>query len=119
VGVNEGDAVPPGDAPDIEQPTRLGGLGVEHHLRLSGELTAANVRLFETTVRIAVQASPRVIVIDLRGIDLIDDHGRTALMKAHLRAKQRGHVIKFVPADHEVVREIIGFTDPEGPDPSV
>jgi anti-anti-sigma factor len=87
-----------------------GALGIDYNLRLSGELTQATVGRFEKAIRGALEASPQEIVVDLTGIDSIDDTGLTALLKAHLRSRQRGRPIKFVPSDHEVVKQVVAVT---------
>lgn len=65
---------------------------------------------FEKAVRAALQASTREVVVDLADIDLIDDTGLTALLKAHLRARQHGLPLKLVPADHEAVKQVVAIT---------
>jgi anti-anti-sigma factor len=79
-------------------------------LRLSGELVRATVRDFEKALRLALQASPREIVVDMTGINHIDETGMTALLKAHLRSRQRGLPIRFVPEDHEAVKQLVAVT---------
>jgi anti-anti-sigma factor len=103
--------VPRRDVDETEHPTRSGGtLEVDYQLRLFGELNETTVGGFEKAIRAALQASPREIVVDLTGIDLIDDAGLTALLKAHLRGRQHGRPIKFVPSDHEAVRQVVAIT---------
>jgi anti-anti-sigma factor len=68
------------------------------------------VRNFENAIRLALQASPREIVVDMTGVDRIDETGLTALLKAHLRSRQHGLPIRFVPADHEAVRQLVTVT---------
>ena len=83
---------------------------VDLGLRLSGELVRGTVRNFENAIRLALQASPREIVVDMTGVDRIDETGLTALLKAHLRSRQHGLPIRFVPADHEAVRQLVTVT---------
>ena len=98
-------------ADETENPARSAGqLDIDLRLRLSGELTGMTVGRFERAVRAALQTSPRGIVVDLTDLDTIDETGRTALLKAHLRSRQRGLPIEFVPADHETVRQVAAFT---------
>lgn len=68
------------------------------------------MRDFEKAIRLALQASPREVVVDMTAVDRVDDAGLTALLKAHLRSRQRGLPIRFVPADHEVVQQLVGVT---------
>jgi anti-anti-sigma regulatory factor len=68
------------------------------------------VRDFEKAMRLALQASAREIVVDLTGVDRVDDEGLTALLKAHLRSRQRGLPIRFVPADHQAVKQVAAVT---------
>jgi anti-anti-sigma factor len=103
--------VPIRDPHDTEQSVPSGeALRIDYTLRLSGELTQATVGRFEKAIRAALDASPREIVVDLTGIDSIDDTGLTALLKAHLRSRQRGRPITFVPSDHEVVKQVVAVT---------
>jgi anti-anti-sigma factor len=103
--------VPTRDTHETEHSTHPGGaLGIDHRIRLSGELTQATVGNFEKAIRAAVQGSPREIVVDLTGIDLIDETGLTALLKAHLRSRRHGLPITFVPSDHEAVRQVVALT---------
>ena len=99
------------DPHDTEQSVPSGeALRIDCTLRLSGELTQATVGRFEKAIRGALEASPREIVVDLTGIDSIDDTGLTSLLKAHLRSRQRGRPITFVPSDHEVVKQVVAVT---------
>ena len=62
------DALPQEDTLETEQHARSDGrLAVDHCLRPSGELTQATVRDSEKVLRVAPQASPRKIVVDLNG----------------------------------------------------
>lgn len=85
-------------------------LGMEFCLRLSGELAGAGVGNLEKALRAALQASPTEIVVDLSGVELVDEAGLTALLKAHLRSRQRGLPIRFEPSDHEAVRQLEAVT---------
>jgi anti-sigma B factor antagonist len=85
-------------------------LVIDFSLRLSGRLDAATVGRFEKAIRTALESSPREIVVDLTGVDFIDPTGQTALLKAHLRSRQRGLPIKFVPSDHEAVKQLVAVT---------
>jgi anti-anti-sigma factor len=97
--------------PQAEHYASPGGtLGIDQRLRLSGELTQATAGDFENATRAALQGSPRELVVDLTDVDLIDDAGLTALMKAHLRSRRRGVPLKFVPAEHEAVRQVVAIT---------
>jgi anti-anti-sigma factor len=88
-------------------------LVIDLSLHLSGKLVEATVGEFEKVIRTALQASPREIVVDLAGIDLVDPTGQTALLKAHLRSRQHGHPIRFVPSEHEMVRQLAALTGTE------
>ena len=68
------------------------------------------MRDFEKLIRLALQASPREIVVDMTGVDRIDESGLTALLKAHLRSRQHGLPIRFVPADHQAVKQLVAVT---------
>jgi anti-anti-sigma regulatory factor len=46
---------------------------------LSGELSQVTASKFEKAIRLALYASPQEVVVDLAGIDLIDDAWLTAL----------------------------------------
>jgi anti-anti-sigma factor len=85
-------------------------LEIDLSLHLSGRLVAATVGKFEKAVRVALRVAPPEIVVDLTGIDFVDPAGQTALLKAHLRGRQRGHPIRFVPAEHEMVRQLAAVT---------
>jgi anti-anti-sigma factor len=85
-------------------------LEVEFCLRLSGSLVHATVKNFEKAIRVALQASPREVVVDLTGVERIDDSGLTALLKSHLRSRQRGLPIRFVPSDHQAVKQLAAVT---------
>jgi anti-anti-sigma regulatory factor len=73
-------------------------------------LTQSTVSEFEKATRAALQAGPRELIVDVTEIDLIDDAGLTALLKAHLRSRRRGVPLKFVPAQHEAVRQVVAVT---------
>lgn len=88
-------------------------LEIDHCLRLSGELTHATVRDFDKAIGAAFQASPQEIVIDLAGLDQIDEAGLTALLKAHLRSRRHGLPIKFVPEEHAAVKQVVAVTGTE------
>jgi anti-anti-sigma factor len=105
------DALTPPDARESDSPTQSGEtLEIDLGVRLSGELVRATVREFENAIRLALQASPRAIVVDMTGIDRIDEAGLTALLKAHLRSRQRGLPIRFIPSDHEAVKQVAAVT---------
>jgi anti-anti-sigma factor len=94
-----------------EHPIRShAALEIDYRLRLSGELTQSTVAEFEKATRAALQAGPRELIVDVTEIDLIDDAGLTALLKAHLRSRRRGVPLKFVPAQHEAVRQVVAVT---------
>jgi anti-anti-sigma factor len=106
--------VPRKEARETEHPAQPGGaLELDLTLRLSGELAGARVAEFEKALRMALQTSPREIVVDLTAVDRIDDTGLTALLKAHLRSRQRGLAMRFVPADHEAVKQLVAVTGSE------
>jgi anti-anti-sigma factor len=90
-----------------------GAVEIDYCLRLSGELVQGSVGQFEKAIRAALKASPREIVVDLTGVDSIDETGLTALLKAHLRSRQLGLRIRFVPSDHEAVRQVVTVTGTE------
>jgi anti-anti-sigma regulatory factor len=99
--------VVPQDANQTERSASSGGaLDVDHRLTLSGELVQATVGGFDRAIRAALKCSPREIVVDLTEVGLIDEAGLTALLKTHLRGRQRGLPIRFVPSDHEAVRQL-------------
>jgi anti-anti-sigma factor len=103
--------VPNRETNGIEHSPGSGGaLEVEHCIRLFGELTEATVREFEKALTLALQTSSREIVVDLTAIESVDDTGLTALLKAHLRSRQHGLPIKFVPSDHAAVRQVVAVT---------
>jgi anti-anti-sigma factor len=85
-------------------------LEVDYCLRLTGSLVGATVKDFEKAIRAALQASPREVVVDLTALERIDDTGLTALLKAHLRSRQHGLPIRFVPSDHQAVRQLVAVT---------
>jgi anti-anti-sigma factor len=108
------DEVPRKAADETHHPARSDAdLEIDHGLRLTGELSASSVAGFERAIRAILQTSPRSIVVDLTDLDSIDDSGMTALLKAHLRSRQRGRAIKFIPADHEAVKQVAAFTGSE------
>ena len=90
-----------------------GTLKIDHSLRLSGQLTQATVQAFDKAIRLALQSSPREIVVDLTGVDHIDEAGMTALLRAHLRSRRQGLPLKFVPEEHTAVRQVIAVTGTE------
>lgn len=101
-------------ADETHQPARSDAeLDIDHRLRLTGELSASSVARFERAIRAILQTSPRSIVVDLTDLDSIDETGMTALLKAHLRSRQHGRPIEFVPADHEAVKQVAAFTGSE------
>jgi anti-anti-sigma factor len=102
--------VPRRDPPAEQYASPGGALGIDQRLSLSGELTQATAGNFENATRAALHASPRELVVDLTDVDLIDDAGLTALMKTHLRSRRRGVPLKFVPAEHEAVRQVVAIT---------
>jgi anti-sigma B factor antagonist len=83
---------------------------IEFRVRVSGRLDASSVPAFEKALRAALQGSPRSIVVDLSDVELIDHAGLTALLKTHLRGRQRGLPIELVPSDHEAVRQVAALT---------
>ena len=97
----------PGDARKTESGEAL---EVDYCLRLTGSLVSATVKDFEKQIRLALQASPREVVVDLTDVERIDDTGLTALLKAHLRSRQHGLPIRFVPSDHQAVRQLVAVT---------
>jgi anti-anti-sigma factor len=105
------DEVPRKAADEIQDSARVEGkLDIDYRLRLSGKLTGSSAGTLERAIRAALQGSPHEIVVDLTDVDSIDQTGMTALLKAHLRSRQRGLPIKFVPADHEAVKQVAAFT---------
>jgi anti-anti-sigma regulatory factor len=68
------------------------------------------VKDFEKGIRVALQASPREVVVDLTAVERIDEAGLTALLKAHLRSRQHRLPIRFVPSDHQAVRQLATVT---------
>ena len=101
-------------ADETERSARSDGeLDIDHRLRLTGELSASSVASFERAVRAVLQTSPRSIVVDLTNLASIDETGLTALLKAHLRSRQHGRPIEFVPAEHEAVKQVAAFTGSE------
>lgn len=101
----------PPDARGTEHSPQSGeALEVELCLRLSGSLVHATVKDFEKQIRVALQASPREIVVDLTDVERIDESGLTALLKSHLRSRQHGLPIRFVPSDHQAVRQLAAVT---------
>jgi anti-anti-sigma factor len=110
------DALPQEETPETEHDARSDErLAIDHCLRLYGELTQATVRDFEKALRAVLQASPRKIVVDLNGVDHVDEAGLTALLKAHLRSRRHGLPIEFVPSDHAAVKQVVATT---GTDPA-
>jgi anti-anti-sigma factor len=73
-------------------------------------LTEATAGDFEKAIRGALQAAPRELVVDLTEVDLIDDAGLTALLKAHLRSRRHGLQLTFVPEEHEAVKQVVAIT---------
>jgi anti-anti-sigma factor len=103
--------VAPPDAPESEPPTQQGEpLLVDVNLRLTGELAGGAVRDFEKAIRLALQLRAREIVLDMTAVDRVDEAGLTALLKAHLRSRQHGLPIRFVPSDHQAVKQVAAVT---------
>jgi anti-anti-sigma factor len=94
-----------------EQPTRSdAALEIDYRLRLFGELTQSTVAEFEKATRAALQAGPRELIVDVTDVELIDDAGLTALLKAHLRCRRHGVPLTFVPEEHEAVKQVVALT---------
>ena len=105
------DAVAPPDASGTEHSAKSGEtLELELWLHLSGSLVRSTVKDFEKRIRVALQASPREVVVDLTDVEHIDEAGLTALLKSHLRSRQHGLPIRFVPSDHQAVRQLAAVT---------
>jgi anti-anti-sigma factor len=85
-------------------------IGIDYRVRLSGRLVGSSVPAFEKALRAALEASPRSIVVDLTDVELIDEAGLTALLKTHLRSRQRGLPIELVPSDHQAVKQVAALT---------
>jgi anti-anti-sigma regulatory factor len=103
--------VAPPDASGTEPSAKEGEtLELELRLVLSGSLVRGTVKDLVKGIRVALQASPREVVVDLTGVERIDEAGLTALLKAHLRSRQHGLPIRFVPADHQAVRQLAAVT---------
>jgi anti-anti-sigma regulatory factor len=76
-------------------------------------LTEATIGYFENSIRAALQAAPRELVVDLTAVSIVDDAGLTALLKAHLRSRRHGSPIRFEPEEHPAVRQVVAVTGTE------
>ena len=85
-------------------------LKIDVCLYLSGELSKATAPELEKSIRTALEASPRELTVDLTDVETIDDAGLTTLLKAHLRGRRHGLPIRFVPAEHSAVKQIVAVT---------
>lgn len=76
-----------------------------------GELDLAAAPELEETLRLALASDAGSIVIDLRGLELLDSSGLRALL--HARADEGGERISFVPGNELVqgVFRISGLMD--------
>lgn len=73
-------------------------------IALEGELDVAEADAFETELQQIEEAHPRVLVIDLSGLTLIDSHGLSALLDADARARAEGRRLVLVPPSGPIMR---------------
>lgn len=73
-------------------------------LKLSGELDMATADDLERAIASASSAQPRVIVLDLRGLDFIDSTGLRTLISEHDRSNQSGRKLALVQGSRQVDR---------------
>jgi anti-anti-sigma factor len=79
-------------------------------IMLAGALTAMTCdRLLETVER-ALEHGPQRIVLDLRGVQSIDDSGVRALLISHLRASDQRTQLRLAPGS-AAVQQVIDALD--------
>ena len=70
----------------------------------TGELDLASAPELEESLSLALASDARAIVVDLRGLDLLDSSGLRVLLQAH--ASETGDRISFVPGS-EIVQAVL------------
>jgi anti-sigma B factor antagonist len=73
-------------------------------LSLRGELDLTSVPQFERELREAEATNPRLLVIDLSGLDFMDSTGLRALLQARERAKGDQHELMLRRGPRQVQR---------------
>ena len=73
-------------------------------LSLSGEFDMASVPRFEADLAEVERDAPKLIVVDLGGLDFMDSSGLRALVTADDRARREGRRLAIVPGPPPVRR---------------
>jgi anti-sigma B factor antagonist len=89
----------PGELRLAEDPARG-----RHVLSLSGEIDIANAALVERRVVELCREGAREIVLDLRGLSLIDARGLSAALFCESRCEHEGVAFSLVPGNRMVRR---------------
>ena len=75
-----------------------------HLVSLHGELDGATAKELEAEfIRIEATSASR-IVLDLSELEFIDSTGLAVILRADVRAKNDGHVLRVLPPDGQVGR---------------
>lgn len=76
-----------------------------------GDLDIAGAPELEEALRLALASDAETIVVDLRGIELLDSTGLRALLEG--RAQEGGERLRFVPGEEHVqgILRIAGLLD--------
>jgi anti-anti-sigma factor len=90
-------------APDTFE-AELDARGDELWVVLQGDLDLAAAPELQETLQLALRSDAEQIVIDLRGLELLDSMGLKALVTAH--AGPEGHRVSFVPGG-ELVEQVL------------
>lgn len=82
-------------------------------VRCAGSLDLAHAYRFDDTVRHAERDAERCLVLDLRGLDLLDSTGVARLVAARRRAQRSGRRLALVRGSRAVqhVLQIAALTD--------
>ena len=77
---------------------------------LSGEFDLTSVDQLKNAIREAENRPPGSTVIDLADLSFMDSTTLAALLEARKRASENNHRLRFVPPQHEQVRQILSIT---------
>jgi anti-anti-sigma factor len=101
-------AVAESGVPDTPVPGQLvvesGGDADAIVLRLRGELDLTSAPIFERELRAAEAGHPRLLIIDLSGLEFMDSTGLRALLVARERAQSDAHELALRRGPRQVQR---------------
>jgi anti-anti-sigma regulatory factor len=81
-------------------------------IMLAGALTAMTCDRLLETIELGLEHGPQRIVLDLRGVQSIDDSGARALLISHLRASDQGTQLRLAPGSAAVQHAIDSLHGP-------